>query len=315
MKFGNLDDDDSSSGQDSYISSCAQSYASFDDTDSSNLQYCNPYPNPKSYAEAVLPKMRASPTVQEVCIAPPVDANIQQFRDKISGLEAELAALKIQFGQQTPSTVTEGSTPGVNTRMDKFESTMMDFKDWMKEMVTIMRDGPRSPPHSPFPVHTSGYQPSKRTQDSSAHPPQFQYTHTTRHIDSPSSHQSKWAVTRHTPEKGDPMLTQPTEYDPSTQLFSDQASRFRRYPRKTTGYNPAEPEQIYHDNGDGRLFAVGLAGPQGYDSQGIRRRCHHPDSQPATPTKGHPSLTRLPQLPVTESPQRLPAEGAQTHHA
>jgi hypothetical protein len=72
---------------------------------------------------------------------------------------------------------------------------------------------------------------------------------------------------------------------------------------------------LYLENGDGSLFAVGLAGPNDYDRNGVRTGQHHPNSQPNTPYQGQPSPQQQTQNPVTGSPQSLLAKKAQTYNA
>jgi hypothetical protein len=69
MKYGNAEDDDSSLGQELHMPSCAQSYASFDETDEANAQYYTTTSSSstfsKSYLEAVQQKPSSSPTAHE----------------------------------------------------------------------------------------------------------------------------------------------------------------------------------------------------------------------------------------------------------
>jgi hypothetical protein len=159
------DDDDSSYGQVSYMSSCAQSYASFDDNDADEQYYHPPGVfRHTSYAAAVsgiqepflgyggigLPK----PIPQQ---EPPSNIEITEFRSTIANLkhdvtiaqlQAEIQNLQAQLkGALTPSTVTETSIPTPNTRdsdrMAVIEANMSsmtaEFTKWMAEVRQIVK--------------------------------------------------------------------------------------------------------------------------------------------------------------------------------
>jgi hypothetical protein len=85
-------DDDSSVGHASYVSSCAQSYGSFDETNVANKKYFTTYNEPtlRSYASMACQKVPPKPTVTKV-----------QFQDKdcrmIKNLQVETASLKVQM--------------------------------------------------------------------------------------------------------------------------------------------------------------------------------------------------------------------------
>jgi hypothetical protein len=53
----------------------------------------------------------------------------------------EITSTKLQQGNQTPSTVTDSSTPDTTTteRLDQVENRIQDVHKWMNEMVTLMR--------------------------------------------------------------------------------------------------------------------------------------------------------------------------------
>jgi hypothetical protein len=325
-KFGNDDDDESSSGQDSYMSSCAQSYASFDETDASNTQYYTPISTSttKSYAEAT--RQKQSHTVHEVHVPKEkFEVETQSTRDLkmiIRGLEAKIATLEL--GQQTPSTVTAMSTPDTQTtaRLDKFETSMIQFTEMMSEVKTFMAE---STTQRALDKQNQAARESSHSKRASADPP-LQHPplpNNSAHYSSPS-HQSKRADTRRTPERDDPMMTQPSD-ESCIQLFHNRDGngyrvettrpRSARRPRTTRGYDPNEPEYLYMDNGEGSLYAVGVAGPDDYDANGVRRGLHHEHSQPNTPYKGQPSPQRQQRDPVTGSSPSLPAEGARIYDA
>jgi hypothetical protein len=54
----------------------------------------------------------------------------------IASLQAEVASLKLQWGDQTPSTVTTAPTPdnGTIERLQKVETHMNGINVWMAEM-------------------------------------------------------------------------------------------------------------------------------------------------------------------------------------
>ena len=149
---------------------------------------------------------------------------------------------------------------------------------------------------------------------------------------SPNSSQSnKRMDTRRTPNRDDPMITQPSMDEPRKQLFQEI--------RSPHGYDINRPQYLYRDNGDGSLIEIGLAGPN--DFIGPRPDAAHDlsstsiqfygDPLPQSPMQtqdthktneteeiyplGQPSPQRETQPPVTGSPQSLPAAGAKTYHA
>jgi hypothetical protein len=199
--FDDDDDDDSSYGQASYMSSCAQSYASFDDDTDEQFHDPPGANNRMSYAAAVsgatypssatTPPYHTSPAPPSQ--APPSNVEITEFRSVIANLQQdvtiaqlqnEIQSLKAQLkGALTPSTITESSTPiptGTQDadRMAAIEASMStmttEFTKWMHEVRKIVTTEPSD----------SG----------------------TKHsIDDPSSQQSKRADTRTTPLRNAPM--------------------------------------------------------------------------------------------------------------
>ena len=142
-------DNDKSSGYASYMSSCAQSYGSFDATQEDKTFYHPPNSrfSQHSYADAVKQAVTKVPTQ----VSKPVPAmeassvtNIEfsattkELRDIIVTLPMEVNQLK--KGTQPPSTpltVTEVTSPGLATvqqssRIDHFETNV---SQWMKEMT------------------------------------------------------------------------------------------------------------------------------------------------------------------------------------
>jgi hypothetical protein len=120
------------------MSSCAQSYESFDNTDAADKQYFNPPGQswPYSYAAALpvsgmVPKPPAVNDVVNPATQPwtpsPVNADLA---NTFSNIHKELSDLQVQVRNQAPSTVTEPSTPDswlseVSTRMNRIENTVI----------------------------------------------------------------------------------------------------------------------------------------------------------------------------------------------
>lgn len=189
QQYGDADDEDSSAGHASYMSSCAQSYGEFDETDEATMQYFTPAnTSTMSYAAAVnsKPNSTATPMVKEVTIRD------TETRLLIAGLQAEIATLKLQQGHQTPSTVTATSTPDNRTidRIEQVETSMTDLRKWMSEMVTLMRDQ----------QNHSNASPSNSVQG-------IKHPHEPV---SPPSHQTKRANTGSTPDRHN---LQPPNYE------------------------------------------------------------------------------------------------------
>jgi hypothetical protein len=121
QKNGYEGDGDSSSGQASYMSSCAQRYGSFDDTIATDEEYFTP-PG-RSYASALTghtgPPVANPQLLTEVLI--PSKATQQESQAilasvqsdvKIANLEAEVKSLRlVLLGATTPLTVTEVLVP------------------------------------------------------------------------------------------------------------------------------------------------------------------------------------------------------------
>jgi hypothetical protein len=145
---------------------------------------------------------------------------------------------------------------------------------------------------------------------------------------SPSSQSKKKVDRKDTPDRNDPMLTQPSLGEPRKQLFIEH--------RSPHGYDIHHPQYLYRDNGDGSLIEVGLAGPDDFDEHGNPKGPRPASSQdpyttsiqrlelpsPPSPMQiqntpeneqlGQPSQTRETRSPVMGSPPSLPAKGAQT---
>jgi hypothetical protein len=145
-------DDDSSSGKASYMSSCAQSYGSFND----NIVDA-PYFHPpgRSSASALAgtndPHIPLTERIKEVLVIPKASTTELPADVTIASLQAKIKNLcQLLLGAQTPSTVTEtsGPEPGdTAARMSIIESNMElmthQFTLWMTEMrqtVTTPRE-------------------------------------------------------------------------------------------------------------------------------------------------------------------------------
>ena len=171
-------DEESSAGQASYMSSCAQSYGSLGDTGGTydDKQYFHPPGQSPTtlYADA-LTGNRSSATKSPPMAPPlPTPVDITAYRKEIADLQAEVTiaklraeikALQTQVQAQTPSTVTEASTPGSLPtpdpnldRMSTIEAGMatlnVDLAKWMKEARHLLQSVPKhGPVTQPAPQH------------------------------------------------------------------------------------------------------------------------------------------------------------------
>jgi hypothetical protein len=291
------DADDDSSGHASYMSSCAQSYGSVEDLDAAEPYFYAPTTRPFSASYADVVKQQApipphQPTGTEIEFS----ATDRELRAIIASLQQEVHNLKNELPKRnpsTPSTVTEVTTPDPETqklakRMDAFETNM---SQWMNEMTDLLQHRPTSRDMVvKQPNHTKRYTSPPRNT----------------HYASPATLEGKRHDHRLTPERGDPMNTQPTD-DDNRHFRQDREG----YTRTTRGYDPNEPEQLYLHNGDGSLYHAGQAGPGDYDANGVRRGGHHSNY---THHLGPPSPQRNSRT-GTGSHQSLSAARAQTYHA
>jgi hypothetical protein len=274
-------DDDSSAGHASYMSSCAQSYGSFNENDEETKQYMTPsmVSNSRSYA-AVLQTRMDIPMVTEVRVPDPTSMRL------IAELQAEITRLKQQQGIHTPSTVTATSTPDTTTteRLDQVENRIQDVHKWMNEMVQMMRDAK---------IET----PADRQQQNN------QGTKHSTEIESPQRHQSKRTDTRATPERpGNPPQTSQERTNEGSgqgnnygqgQMIGYGTNPYQAYP--PIGYNPGIPYPPRH------------LSPPNYQQQPYQ---HQP------PYYTQPQLTHEPmQDTAVGTSESLPAEGARTYHA
>jgi hypothetical protein len=331
QKYADLDDD--SSGQASYMSSCAQSYGSLEDLDSDAAMFYSPdsRSTTPSYADvvkqthpsdAVNRRTTKSSASIDTATTHPETVEIRSQQTQIAELKAEItianlqaevqrltAQMKAHIDAQTPSTVTAASAEipsPIGDRMAKIENSMelltATFTKWMEKDI-----------------NSSGSQSltalSKR---------QNQYTNA-----SPSSNQSKKRDTRLTPTRDDPMYTQPTgmDTDARIRLFQEEESirqqqerhRHRRMLQQADPqryhigghdhpYDPNRDQQIYQDNGDGSLFSVGTALPRDFDQYGNIRGPRPSPNQPiygnSIQRRREPSFSEPPPSHQT-SPMRI----------
>jgi hypothetical protein len=274
------DDDDDSSGHASYMSSCAQSYGTVDDTDVMEEIYFYPPSNNNnahSYADAArkgnTTSAKAKPSETEIKLA----ATETELRSIILTLQNEVRALK---GAQTPSTVTEVSTPAseaskLSSRMDQFENNVHNIQTMMAQMQEMMRNN----------------QNKRNTEEEDVAYTQIQ-------------HQSKRADTRSTPERHDDYhngyLTQPTERRLEYADNGD-GSTF------SVGYAQGSPQGGWPQY-TGTSHGHGQRGtnhppPGGWVQQQNQR--NQPMQQQQRGNQDNPM----------SSPARLPAEGARTYCA
>ena len=275
-------DDDSSFGQASYMSSCAQSYGSFDSTDEALFQ---PPSSGRfsSYAAALSSEKSPQLTPTQASQKPidltiPTNVELKEYQSTIANLQSEVTIATLQaeikqlraqlVGAHTPSTVTEMSQPTLTntdtSRMDSLETSMaamaVEFTKWMTEVRHLV-------------------QPPAESDQGTKH---FQ----TDRDEQTLSQKSKRADTRSTPDRTYRMDTHENEHPSAvTLLLPDSTSNapFHHLPpspqrlltQLTTppttprGYDPSRPDTLYCDNGDGSLFSVGIAGPTNYDTDGM----------------------------------------------
>jgi hypothetical protein len=258
------DDDDSSSGQASYMSSCAQSYGSLKDIDTDDTNY-NP-PGNKSYAAALLGTPVLSPTVTKIIV--PDRANIGhtiqpspdypsviaglQADITIANLQAEVKSLRLQItGAQTPSTVTESSAPETAQTADRMALIEANMALLTSQFTTWMSEFRQSQTH-----------------------------------DSPVGHRTKRTDTRDTPDRTDLMITNPTgkqlpgnnasipqlEPPPPAEPLQEMEECFEDTivdeVMPSHPYNVNRPQFLYVHNGNGSLDSAGYAGPNDFTSDG-----------------------------------------------
>jgi hypothetical protein len=115
--------------------------------------------------------------------------------------------------------------------------------------------------------------------------------------DESSASPSKRIDTRHTPERNNPMQTQPSPPDHYIRPFPTLDPPPLQYPLSSAPETPDQhppisshpydidrPQYLYLDNGDGSLFKIGIAGPGDFDANGsvtgpqpsqLQRNPHH----------------------------------------
>jgi hypothetical protein len=293
------DDDDSSSGQVSYMSSCAQSYASFDDN-YVDESYSQPPGRYTSYA-AALSSTTPTPTGTEVLVRSkrqsPVAGKTNsepstttayentitnlQHEVTIAQLQAEIINLKaVIIGATTPSTVTEISTPLSNikdtsTADDRMTSIEINMELMTKQFTSWMAETRKND-------YSTGYAAAQAiltTDTGTKHP-----------IDEePLSQRSKRIDTRTTPTRSDPMniddprtqLFPGNEEEPYTQSKESRENEILYRNREGTGtspplsvykhihppdhpYDPNRTQYTFQENGDGTLFCSGVATPSDF---------------------------------------------------
>ena len=270
------------------MSSCAQSYGSFDETAEADEEFFTPKERnvfTHSYAEAA--KQAPSTNLPS---AMDFSATEKELRTIIATLQTEVNRLK---GAQTPSTVTERSSPDpetakLNSRFDAFEDQV---KTWMVDMSDMLS-----------------------TTKGQKHPPSSESVAPQRA--SPSQHQAKRADTRHTPTR----QLDPAQYSsPQRHHLQHPGSQYS----PSYGYMHQNmhipPQELFADNGDGSRYSVGYHRPHRgqpgwYPPQ--QQLLTQPSNQLIPhPTMGQPSPSSTPMSETGSPPPSLPAAGAQTYHA
>jgi hypothetical protein len=179
-------DDDSSAGQASYMSNCAQSYGTLDDTGDSEFKFfslSNDRPA-TSYADAVKRNTTMSTPSVDTATTHPETVEIKSHSSQIAELKAEITIANLQaevlrlktqmqshVDAQTPSTVTEASveTPHptgdrITKIKDSLELLTATFNKWLAKEMT--KDAPvdqsdtRSSSHSKRQARTTDKSPT-----------------------------------------------------------------------------------------------------------------------------------------------------------
>jgi hypothetical protein len=297
-------DDDHNSGHASYMSSCAQSYGSFEDTYTTDEAFFNPpgNSNASSYADAVKqaqpPDPRSNPSGTEIEFT----ATNKELRSIITNLWNEVQELN--GGIQTPSTTTEVTSPEpeitrLKSRMDTFESNITKWMNTMSDMLKQAKATPNS-------IREYTHQQPKQALDQ---PPAHQFVHTYHQVmnnKTPQSHQSKLSNTGRTSKCGDPMITQPRE-ESRIQLFHEVDNHRNKH------MSNAPQGDITQTNRNTSIMTMAM-GAFFLLVEPAQMITISTESEEVfttqTANQGQPS----PQHPMTGSPQRLPAIGAQTYH-
>jgi hypothetical protein len=291
VNLGFIDQDNDSSGHTSYMSSCAQSYGSFDKTDDSDDAFFAPNNttfipgHSQSYASALAGTLPTKPAkTVHTNTALPETITINAHRTAIAGLQAEVSIALLQAenaklrslleaqSSQTPSTITEVSTPDtqnptpMEARMMLMETNMnnmtTEFKKWMTEVSSSLK------PHSA--LMTSGYG-STNTMSKNDRADES----------TPTRPQSKWTDTQKSP-RSDPMDTdrtaeaielfpkQPSPH-PSPGPLTQQEDQIQSPPHDCEGINSHSPD-LEHSPAFTDMAALLAAtasprSPIGYDSE------------------------------------------------
>jgi hypothetical protein len=272
------------------MSSCAQSYGSFNKNDAGNMSYLIPAneSNFRSYA-SVVQTNATMPIVNEV-----------QFQQKsstviIAKLKSEIATLKLHRSNQTPSTVTDASTPDTATtaRLGQVENTIQDVHAWMNKMVTLMCasnvDSSNKPPN---PHNHSG-------NPAIPHPGNLGINQPNA-IHSPQQQPAKRKHTRDTPEW--PMNPQQLFRESQT---NDSGGQGNGHGQQLVPHPYAAYPPLGYANG--YPYPLSQPSPSHYQHQ------HYPPP----PYYNQPMLTQEPmqQDTVVGISPSLPAEEAGTYHA
>jgi hypothetical protein len=287
------DDEDSSYGQASYMSSCAQSYASFADNENDE-QFFNPPGKYNSYAAALSAKI-PPPTGTEVLVhkkgrnpleETPTTTETTEYKATITNLQHEVTIAQLQAeiqtlkahlrGASTPSDLTEISTSNstikdthaTEDRMASIENNMAmmtkQFSTWMKELRTNEHGyGSKPSETSPTPQESNqemsvpGSQKNERPVDNT-----------------PTSHASKRTDTRTTPVRRDHMegvelFSATEESRPGPSQLSTQPPGPSTPPCDNNNKRPLSPSTPDSPNMASMLEALAQAlptYPEGYDS-------------------------------------------------
>jgi hypothetical protein len=320
VNLGFIDHDDDSSGHASYMSSCAQSYGSYDETDDIDDAFFAPTSTTfrpgqsPSYAAALSGNRPVIPVATvNTDQALPETVTIKAHRTAIAGLQAEVSIALLQAenaklrslleaqASQTPSTVTEISTPDLHSnpmeaRMMLMETNMnnmtTEFKKWMTEVSSSLRPSSASEPSGYGSQNSTSK--NDRADGSTPTRPQSKKMDTRKspRLDPMDTDRTAEAIELFPQQPSPPPspgpLTQqenhiespPRECDgkDSPELehsppFTNMAALLaaNASPRSPTGYDSDNNHYVYEENDAGGLTCKGIAQPADYHPDGTIR--------------------------------------------
>jgi hypothetical protein len=300
------DEEDDSSGHASYMSSCAQSYGTFQEDDTLDEAFFCPPSNERTYTHSYADAARNAPSTNQNQLAV---TEIQfsetetALRSVIQDLKNELRQLK---GAQTPSTVTDVSIPEseaskMRQRMDNFENNVQSIQTMMQGMQEMMRATT-----------------AKRNPQETPNQPQ-------------ENHQAKRADTRGTPERASHqnhnpqgLSTQPSPQRILQYADNGDGSMFPVWSVAAPpgGYPQTQPPYIGNSHGHGQRGQHNTPPggwvhnqfhqqPPPHQQHQQHQQQHHHPPDPTSPPRQDPEEQML----INSPPRSLLAEGAKTYRA